>query len=303
MAGVIFDNFNGYLQVDFFNGPWLGDIEIVFRINGDATVTTPCDDDFVKGKPEVFVAKDAQLRCWTSSSICYFFRGMVSWLEAVTCNVDECAFFWDGEGPEGELRWFRGVDGSGLLKMAWTGRHDSAAFAQDVRLERDQMVRALYQSFRSFVESDRYDPISYERLLLGEVFDLVLIEGRQALALEIAARDRPGAYALIQTISEFAHESKNGPRRRSSLAEFMRMSEAYWRCGSSDDELVVDAMSDLLGEMWNDWPTEERLRYVEEAIYAARGYGGDGEKLRELRSHLVESWLTDQATLKKSGGR
>jgi len=108
---------------------------------------------------------------------------------------------------------------------------------------------------------------------------------------------------LIQTISEFAHESKNGPRRRSSLAEFMRMSEAYWRCGSSDDELVVDAMSDLLGEMWNDWPTEERLRYVEETIYAARGYGGDGEKLRELRSHLVESWLTDQATLKKSGGR
>lgn len=294
MAGLLFDYFDGYLRVDFRNGRWQGDIEIVFQVSGDTVVTTPCDDDFTKGEPEIAVAEDVLLRCWTSSSVSHFFRNMVSWLEAVTCNVYECAFFWDGEGPDGELRWFRGSGDSGLLKMSWTGRHDSAAFTQKVRLERRQMVKAFYHSFRNFVDSDRYDPISYERLLCGEVFDLVLVEGLQALALEIAVLDRLGAYALIQTISEFAHESKNGFPRRSSLAEFKRMSEDYWKCTSSDDELVVDAMNDFLGEMWNEWSIGERQRYVEEAIFSSSGYGGYGENLRQLRSHLVESWLAEQ---------
>ena len=73
MAGLLFDYFDGYLRVDFRNGRWSGDIEIIFYVSGDTTATTPCDDDFKKGEPEIAVAEDVLLRCWTSSSMSCFF--------------------------------------------------------------------------------------------------------------------------------------------------------------------------------------------------------------------------------------
>lgn len=294
MAGLLFDYFDGYLRVDFRNGRWSGDIEIIFYVSGDTTATTPCDDDFKKGEPEIAVAEDVLLRCWTSSSMSCFFRSMVSWLEAVTCNVHECAFSWDGEGPEGELRWFGGIRESGTLKMVWTGRHDSGAFEHHVRLNKGQMVRALYQSFRDFVESNRYDPIRYERLLYGEVIDLVLNDGREALAREVAARDRLDAYALIQTIMNFAYEYEKGFPRRSSLAEFMRMTESYWEGRSSDEESVKEQTNHLFDAAWNNWTIEQRRYHVEKELYSFESYGEFGENLRQLRSPLVESWLAVQ---------
>lgn len=295
MDGIFFDYFDGYLRVTFRNGPWPGDIEILFHVSGDTVAATPCDDVFEKGEPQIAVAEDVVLRCWTSSSMSSFFLSMVSWLEAVTCNVEECAFSWDGEGPEGELRWFGGPSDSGTLSLAWRGRHDSPAFEHKVRLKKSQMVQTLYQSFREFVESDRYDPISYEKLLYGEVFDLVLIEGRETLVRELAVRDRPHAYALIQTIMGLAYEYKKGFPRRADLAEFIHMSEIYWEDRSIDADEVDEQIGDLLDKAWNEWTVDQRSRFVEEELFLFGGCGGFGESLRELRSPLVESWLTSHA--------
>jgi hypothetical protein len=90
------------------------------------------------------------------------------WREAVVCGVRECAFDWDGEDPEGELRWcYKGSD-SGFLRLDWSGTNTSPAAARCVQMNRTQMVRSFYESFRNFVESDRYDPLDYERLDAGE---------------------------------------------------------------------------------------------------------------------------------------
>jgi hypothetical protein len=291
MAGMFFDYFDGFLRVTFRNGPWPGDIEILFHVTGDTVATTPCDDDFEKGEPQIAVAEDVDLRCWTSSSVSSFFQSMVSWLEAVTCNVAECAFFWDGEGPEGELRWLGGMSDSGTLSLTWRGRHDSPAFKHKVRLRQSQMVQTLYQSFREFVESDRYDPISYEKLHYGEVFDLVLIEDRETLVRALAARDRSEAYALIQTILGLAYEFKKGFPRRAELAEFIRMSKIYWEDRSTNANEVDEQIGDLLAEAWNEWTVDQRTRFVEDELCFFDGCGGYGERLRELRSTLVESWI------------
>ncbi len=295
MAGNFLEYFDGYLRVEFRNGRWLGDIAITFLVSGDTTVTTPCDDDFEKGDAQIDVAGDVRLHCWTSSTMSWFFRGMVNWLEAVTCNVAECAFSWDGEGPEGELRWFDGMRDSGLLNLAWTGRRDSAAFEHQVRLNKQQMVRALYRSFREFVESDRYDPINYERLVLGEIFDLVLNEGRDACVHEIAVRDRLEAYALIQTIVGFAHDREKKAPRQTSLLELMQQAQVYWKVLPVDEESLEERISGLFDVTWNEWTYDRRRRYAEEELCSVGGYGEFGESLRTLRSPLIESWLATRA--------
>ena len=291
MAGMFYDYFDGYLRVTFRNGPWRGDIEILLQVSGDTVATTPCDDDFEKGEPQIAVAEDVVLRCWTSASVSSFFLHMVSWLEAVTCDVAECAFFWDGEGPEGELRWFGGQRNSGTLSLVWSGRHDSPAIDHKVRLEKVQMVRTLYQSFREFVESDRYDPISYETLLYGEIFDLVVIEGRETLVKELAVRDRAEAYALIGTILELAYEFEKGFPRRAYIAEFLRMSKIYWEGRSIDADEIEAQIAYLLDKAWIDWTVDQRSRFVEDELFLFSGGGGFGESLRALHSPLLESWL------------
>lgn len=297
MAGMFYDYFDGYLRVMFRNGPWSGDIEILFQVSGDTVATTPCDDDFAKGETQIAVAEDVILRCWTSSSMSTFFLSMLSWLEAVTCNVQECAFSWDGEGPEGELRWFGSPNNSGRLRLVWSGRHDSPSFEHEVRLEKSQMVQSLYQSFREFVESDRYDPISYEELRYGELFDLVLIEGREALTKEIALRDRRNAHALIQTIRWFAYEYKNRIPRCAKLAELIHMSKIHWADISIDSNKFDEQLEDLLDKAWDDWTVEQRRCHMDNELYLLGGCGGFGESLLELRSTLVESWLTSHAQL------
>ena len=173
MAGTFFEYFDGYVRVAFSHA-WAGDIFIDFSLFGDAVAATPCDDKCEKGEPELTSQKDVTIRTWTSASVSCFFAELMRWLEAVVCGVRECAFGWEGEGPDGELRWrYNGRD-SGLFMLDWSGTSKSPAATQRVRVNRTQMVRALYGSFRDFVESDRYDPLVYECLDAGETFALVL---------------------------------------------------------------------------------------------------------------------------------
>ncbi|HEX7370129.1 MAG TPA: hypothetical protein VF284_07605 [Rhodanobacteraceae bacterium] len=127
MAGTFFEYFDGYIRVGFANGRWSGNIFVYFFLYGDVVAATTCDDDFVKGNPDIHVKDNVSIHTWTSNSMSAFFLAMIHWLEAVLCDVHECAFRWDGEGPEGELRWFNWNEGSGRLKVSWSGNHRSPA--------------------------------------------------------------------------------------------------------------------------------------------------------------------------------
>jgi len=297
MAGTCFEYFDGYLRVDF-SRVWHGDIYIDFHLHGDAIASIPCDDDFVKGKPELAVADDVTVRAWTSPTVSSFFTQLVRWLEAITCGVSECAFRWEGEGPDGEMRWLHGWDGSGHLMLSWTGndQHGSPAFEYRVRLNEAQMVRMLYESFRSYVESDRFDRLEYERLEAGEVFALVLEGGDlDALAEAFVQRDRASAYRLLHAVLDLAGDSKSGYPRRASLSDFID------RAATIDaDSLGIDAtkFEEWVGHwfdvQWYVWDSAQRYRHVIDIVYRGGTGLAYGERVYALRSTLVEDWLARQ---------
>lgn len=294
MAGTIFEYFDGYVQVAYSRAG-AGDIFIDFSLFGDTVAVTPCDDRFEKGEPELASQRDVTIRTWTSASVSCFFAEMVRWLEAVVCGVRECAFCWEGEGPDGELRWFYNGRDSGLFMLDWSGTSRSPAAAQRVRVNRTQMVRALYESFRNFVESGRYDPLDYERLDAGETFALVL-DGADLgeLSNHIATLLRGQAGALIDEMLDVAFDREAGYPRRASLAEFTQC--ALRRQDERDK-------ARWLTDDWDMWGKEERQRYFAEKVCMCGTGIGFGEKLRELRSPMVEQWLAERDELSGSRGQ
>lgn len=286
MAGTFYEYFDGYIRVSFAMAGY-GDIYIDFALHGDAIATTPCDENFVKGTPDISLKNDATVRTWTSASMSYFFRDMFCWLESIVCGVQECAYEWDGEGPMGELRWFNRFDGSGRLKLSWSGNRNSPNAEHELRVSKVQLVRAFYESFRHFVESDRYDPLDYERLDAGEVFVLVLEDGDlDALADHLATLERDAAESFIDAMLELAGDRNAGYPRRDSIAAFTERATGREIDGPEERRWVPVE--------WTSWDFAQRRHYVVERIYKGGTLIGDGEKLRELRSPMVEKWLADQ---------
>ncbi len=182
--GVFFDYLDGTLDVEFIAAK-AGDVFFKFRVEGDTIVKTPSlTEPFELGQPVFEVAEDCELKAYTSASVSSFFYHMVHWLEAVVCDVYQCSFCWDGEGPDGELSWLRRGD-NGTLTMSWSGstRQDKNSewfappFNRKVRLNKQSMVRSFYESFRNFVESDKYERDQYE----GEHFGEELLPLRSSL--------------------------------------------------------------------------------------------------------------------------
>lgn len=153
---MFFDYFDGYLRVAFSRGNY-GDLNMDLVLHGDTTAMIPCYALGETGRTQISTPEDVSLRTWFCASACPF-RQFTAWLEAVTCGVQECAFQWDAEGPEGELRWFD-LGRSGLLRVSWGGKE---RFECTVRLNKAQLVRTFYESLRAYVESDHYDPLDYE---------------------------------------------------------------------------------------------------------------------------------------------
>ncbi len=292
MSGLLFDYHNGNLQVEFRHSKWAGDIDIIFHLYSDSVLITPCDEQFQKGTPVIHSNGDVQLSCWTSSSVSSFFQRLINWLEAVTCNVAECAFSWEGEGPDGELRWFNRYQYSGRLQLTWTGRHDSAEFERSVFLNKYQMVQAIYQSFRNFVMSDRYNPLKYERLLLGEAIDVIVLEGCETLIQALPAYNHATAEALIQTIVDTGYRDENDLLQRLSLSEILPEIE-NGQCAGSENHMPEKQADSWLDHNWDHWTHELRLVHLKHILNRYTDDCGFGERLRDLRSPLVEKWLAE----------
>ncbi len=206
---------------------------------------------------------------------------IIRWLEAVTCGVQECACSWECEGPDGELRWGGAWD-SGSLRIGWT----TEPFVYRAFLRKAAVVRALYQSFREFVESDRYDPLAYEQLSIAEVFGLVVESSDlDEIAEVLVSRPRAAAKALIDSMLDFAYERDSGYPRCATLARFL---ERAARRGPDGKHVEGWMPPD-----WDAWNVADRRNWLVDE-FCQRGSGlAFGSKLRELRSPLVEKWLAE----------
>lgn len=157
MNGTFFSYRPGAITVNFRHGGF-DYFELSLLLRGDVQIETPCDASMELGEQVEYVRADFRLETFVSSAHCPF-PDLIAWLEAITCNVQECAFGWDAEGPEGRLGWQRGrPDGNGFLEVTWTPNDTK----HRVRLSQHQLVAEFYSGFRAFVESPAYDPQRYE---------------------------------------------------------------------------------------------------------------------------------------------
>lgn len=279
MSGILFDYFDGYLRVVFHPVEY-GMVPFDLIMHGDVRTETPCDDHYNKGAPVIHAQDDVAVRVWISSALGGF-GGLVRWLKGVTCGVQECAFTWDGEGPDGELRWHDAWD-SGLLKVTWT----EDDFVHKLRLNKAQMVRAFYESFRDYVESDAYSPLDYEELDAGETFALVLEErDLDALADHLTALCRDAAESLVDEMLDFAYDTAAGYPRRASLATFKQRAEGRVIEPPAEHRWIV--------QEWDQLDFAQRRRDIVEKIFKGGTGIAYGEKLRSMRSPLIEKWLSE----------
>lgn len=297
MTGLIMNRYAGYLTVDFCHGNSGDQVDMRFKVYGDTLATTECDESFNIVGQEVEVRQDMTLHCWTTSAASHFFLSMVRWLEAVLCEVHECAFVWEGEGPDGELRWFNGRDGGGRLELKWSGGRSTEPFDHHVALDRRQMIQALYEGFRGFVESDRYDPMSYEDLRYGHVWDLVVAEGKHALVHLVVHCERELAYGVLHAVGDFAHDTDRGPKRQTTLDHFQTLAQVVMARDSEWPEDMLEHKERLIPSSWNQWTPEQRMGHLQDVVSPMKGYGMFGENLRELRSSRIEAWLANPSSL------
>jgi hypothetical protein len=267
-----------------------GMIDFDFILDGPVACERWPEDAKIESGGDPPEKPGVSVRARMADSSCAF-PFIVRWLEAVTGGVQECACYWDGEGPDGELHW-GGAWESGSLRIGWT----TEQFVYRAFLRKADMVRAIYQSFREFVESDRYDPLAYEQLSAGEAFELVLESpdlGEVADAL--ASRSRADGKALVHSMLDLAYAKDLGYPRRATLAQFLERAAQY----QSDEEDVEH----WIPSEWDEWSVTQRRRFVVDEIYRGDPGLAYGSKLRELRSPLVEKWLAEheQAGSQTSG--
>ncbi len=282
MSGLVFEYLPGFVRIAF-SQRW-DDIHLDLRFSGDVQITTPCDDQFKKGEPSIEQRDDAVLLCRMSSSMGCPLPDYIAWLEAIVCGVQECAFRWDAEGPEGRLHWSRRDRATGFVTASWDGKQ--GPIEHRVMLETRQAVIAFYAGFRQFVESPSYEPMAYEDLPVAETIALVL-DGASLdeLADKLSASSRIDAIKLLDALLDFAYR-----RSQDASATKRRMLADFVVLAGDVSVAEADPMQWIPAE-WDSWTPQQRRQDVVATVFPGRLHIAFGSKLRALRSSLVEDWL------------
>ncbi len=281
MSGTFFDYEPGRIETQFSHDTEYDYINLDIRMDGDITTTTECDDQGRLAEPENHQKECAEFQVYLSSVFCPF-GDFIRFLEAITLDVQECAFSWDAEGPQGEMRWKRRFfQDTGFLTVEWYSSEKK--FSHRMMLNTRQAVRALYTAFRSFVESSDYDPIRYEELTQGESFALVLSNASlDDLASKLAQMDAATAEAMIRRFREVVGDRHlKGPKQSFPIEHFLGSTETA--AHFNEDDLWIPPE-------WDSWHSDQRIDELKK-IYSWGTSSWFGANLRELRSKLVEDWL------------
>jgi hypothetical protein len=185
-------------------------MNILVTLHGGTVITSRYED-----KTNHHVEGDVQIPMLTSGIFCPFIR-FIRWLEAVAIGVQECAFGWDAEGRGyGNLKWQENYGGQGLRVGLLTV--DWEPIEHRIALDRVQVVGEFYRKFRSFVESENYEPFSYEDMKVAEAVELILENCTlDEFATELASRSADDAGSLMRGLERIERERKN--TKRVSLA-------------------------------------------------------------------------------------
>lgn len=216
------------------------------------------------------------------------FADFIRFLEAIAVQVQECAFEWDAEGPDGRMSWNRRFpDQDGFLAVSWDGRYRGHVqkFSYRTMLNTRQAVGMLYTAFRRFVESDMYDPIRYEELRFGEYLELILRNcSLKELSERLSLMDSKNAELVLQRLCRYISVRHSGKSTQ-------RLSLDYFLCDReiSEDQIPQDPI--WIPNEWSNWGLDKRRKDIFEKIFTSGLCLSFGKNLRNLRSPLIEQWL------------
>ena len=300
MAGILFDYTPGKLEVRFEHGDGHDRINMFVKMYGEKITTTNCDDQFKQDKPVDHASPKFEFMVYMTSVWCPF-DNYISFIEAIVIQVQECSFSWDAEGPDCVIQWarrFRNEDG--FLTIEWCGKEE---FKHRMHLETKQVVGELYQSFRSFVESKRYDPLRYEKLTIGETL-LLGLGGQYSLeqiAAHIKTLDTVEARKLIASIFERAY-LRNGlnkpnitwPESLDELGQPIAFSKCLLLYGAhhqaNDDDMGTEIFTRHIDDNWKNFNITAKEEYLDKLFKSVSSWWF-GKNLREMRSKMIEDYL------------
>ncbi len=302
MAGRFFDYTPGKLEVRFEHGDGFDTIDMFIKMYGEKITTTDCDDQFKKDDPIDHESPKLEFMVYITSVWCPF-ADYIRFIEGIVIQVQECSFSWDPEGPFGEMKWSRRfLNKDGFLTVEWSAWEDK--FEHRMHLETKQIVGELYQSFRSFVESERYDPLRYEELTMGEELRLGL-GGQYSLEQildHIKTLDAVEARKLIDSILERSYRrhgvnkpDDSWPESLNELSQPITFSQCLLLYGehhqTNDDDIDPEKSTRYIDDSWSDMQLEERQAYLLDLFEGGIAGGWDGGNLREMRSTMIEDYL------------
>jgi hypothetical protein len=251
-------------------------IELDLRMGGETTWIQDWDAAAGRnvGEPTRLSKPSIERRVYFSSLWCAF-PSLVRFLEAIAIGVDECAFTWDPEGPFGEMRW-HGNGKEGTFTLTWSG---GESFRWSTRVCARDLVQSLYGGFRSFVESDDYDPMRYEQLRRWDMYALVLADAHLGqLARALANRSRHECALVLHRLDGVASRRADTAHPRQPLQWFLDVPN-----DSEPDWIELPAG-------WDGWTARQRMRHLGRQ-WRRPVDSWSGSNLRKLKSRIIEDWL------------
>lgn len=282
MTYVLFDYKPGHIEARFSHEPEFDFIELGIRMTGDITTTTECDEHGRKMEPVSYQKETADFTVYISSVFCPF-KDFMRFLEAITLDVQECAFGWDAEGPDGRMHWLRRLPhDTGFLAVEWMSSKKN--FSHRMMLNTRETVSMLYLAFRAFVDSPEYDPLRYEELNYGESFELMLSDASLGdLAERLAEMNAGTVKRVFKSLANSVNDRHmKGPKLSFPIKHFLEASEPVEPSSHYNEWIDPE---------WDTWDTGRRLIQLE-GIFSWGGMSWYGHNLREMRSKLIEDWLS-----------
>ena len=293
---MFFDYTPGRIDASFRHASRSGMIVLRISLAEAFVTTTESDENWNLGKSVNHYQRSVDESMFIWATFCPF-RDYIRFLEAVALQVQECAFEWDAEGPEGRFEWRRRfIDDTGFLTINWDGsfREHSHKFSHRMMLNTRQMVRMLYSAFRRFVESPEYRPMRYEKMKVEETFATVINDATLEDLVNIlvvcgSERAESLIYAIRVAVSECVHDGRQVSHPLQYYSD------------KSVDPVELDDFNSWIDKQWDMWSQEQRANYLRETLFSWSDLVyWDGDNLRGLRSKLVEEWLASPEPPRKS---
>jgi hypothetical protein len=273
----------GGIQARFYHSTF-DYIELALRLGGETTwVQTRDDQTGRKLGPERRIAKPSIEHTVYFSSVWCAFPAFIRFLEAITIGIEECAFSWDPEGPDGRMHWRTARRSEGLFRLEWSSQGHEIDYSTRVRT--GDLVEALYGAFRNFIESPQYEPFSYERVRDWAAFSLVLADAKLGdFARELSRLPADRAHAAMARAAGVAHDRcvnrERSPKKRYPLEWFLLA------------EPLLDDWYPPPPATWEGWSEARRRQYLGKSWSGTGSSIWFGSNLRRLRSTRIEEWLS-----------